>query len=206
MRRMLSLMTGLLLVLGLTAIPAAAHHGPDPNLPERNPHALGLPQQFWEQGTEIAAIRGEDGQPIEFNGFFLPAVLADDLDFPDAFWLVGRVGGEEGMLVAVRIEGLEPTGEFRDDIAITDLVNPITGLPVEEGTGPGEFMWIQIYPHAHHVILHEGTPRERCVDVANGRMLPHPNQHNAVDIGTPSHTTPGGFANAGHELRTGTCP
>ena len=141
-----------------------------------------------------------------FNGVFLPAVLADDLAFPDAFWLVARVGGEDGVLLGVRIEGFEPTGEFRDDVGIDNLVNPLTGMPVVEGTDPGQFMWIQLYPHAHHVILHEGTPRERCVDLANGRILRHPNQHNAVDLGRPSHLTDGGFANAGHELLIGTCP
>ena len=206
MRKTLAHIVGLALLLGLMATPAAAHHGPDTGLPERNPHALGVPQQFWEEGTEAAAILGADGQPIAFNGFFLPAVLADALAFPDGFWLVARVGGEDGVLLAGRIEGFESTGEFRDDVEIGDLVNPLTGEPVVEGTEPGQYMWIQTYPHAHHVVLHEGTPRERCVDLANGRILAHPNQHNAVDIGTPSQATPGGFANAGHEIRTGSCP
>ena len=213
MQRMIALLTSLLLALGLTAGAALAHHGPIDDGPPNNPHTLGVSQEFWEEGLEVGFILDDGGEFMPVDGlpeaWARPAVLdSDDLDFPAVFWLVVRIGGDDDDLRAIRFEWGVPTPEYgilesrEGDFDADDLIDPVTGDSTVEGTDPGEFVWLQSYPHPHSLILHEGTPRERCVDLANARDIGNPNQHNAVDIGQPGTRA---FANAGHVIVPATC-
>jgi len=204
-KRLLVATTSVLFAFAMLAGPALAHHKFG-ELPERNPHNLGIPQELWEEGTELAAILGSE--------FF--AVLDDDLTFDQVegifeFWVVFRVGEDDENLGAVWFENFEPTEEVQEGLSLDELlkeealVDPETGDPVVEGTDEGDFQWVLIYPHPHHIILHASTPRERCVDLANERDIGNPNQHNAVHIGTAGHETAEGFSNAGHQIHEGTC-
>jgi hypothetical protein len=208
MNRIVVLTSGLVLLLGLTAGSALAHHDGGANLPPNNPHSVGIPQFVWDEGAELLMILGEDGMPTEVF-----AVLGNDpdLDFAQGnFWLVGRIGGEGGDYFKLRLEGFVSTGEFEvidpdePDIAFVNPLDP-EEEPVVEGTEPGNYTYVLVYPHEHYVVLHAGTPQERCIDLANERVLNNPNQHNAVHIGAPGHETDAGFANAGHEIHAGTC-
>ena len=221
MQRMIALLTALLLALGLTAGAALAHHdlvGGPPN----NPHTLGVPQEFWEEGLEAAFILAADldGEP-EFHSvdelpppWARPAVVdpeahdSVELDFPEVFWLVVRIGADDADLRAIRFELGVPTPEYgilesrADDFDADDVIDAETEEPTVEGDQEGDFMWLQSYPHPHSLILHEGTPRERCVDLANARDIGNPNQHNAMHIGQPGTRA---FANAGHVIVPATC-
>ena len=215
MQRMIALLTSLLLALGLTAGAALAHHGPIVDGPPNNPHTLGLPQEFWEEGLEVGFILDDDGEFIPVPGvpdFFRPAALPDDtaglpLNFPDAYWLVFRIGGDDDDLRALRLEEGEPAPEHGfleapDDFTAGDLIDPDTEASTAEGTDAGDFVWVQAYPHPHSLILHAGTERARCVDLANARDIRTPNQHNAMHIGQPGTRA---FANAGHMIVPMTC-
>ncbi len=226
MKRLIAPLTTLLLALGLTAGPALAHHGPIVDGPPNNPHTAGIPQEFWEEGLEAGFILDEDGDFIDAGApfeFFVPVTLPDgfegrELNLNDGnFWLVFRIGGEGDPddLRALRFEGWEPDfaagfpSSLDDDFDEGDLVAGDTGLSTEEFVEEppeGKFVWVQSYPHPHSIILHADTERERCVDLANGRDIGNPNQHNGMHIGRPGQDTPGtGFANAGHMIAPMTC-
>lgn len=227
MQRFIALLATLLLALGLTAGSALAHHGPIIDGPPNNPHTSGIPQEFWEEGLEGGVILDEDGNFIPVPeapfDFFVPVVLpagTEDRDLDLAagnFWLVFRIGGEGDPddLRALRFEGWEPDfdagflSSLAGDFDGSDLVAADTEEPTKEFVAPppeGKFVWVLFYPHPHSIILHFGTDRERCVDLANEQDIGHPNQHNGMHIGRAGQDTPGtGFANAGHMIVPMTC-
>ncbi len=195
MRRILTATIGLLLAIGLTAGSTVAHHDGEGNLPPNNPHSFGIPQEFWDAGIELFVV-----------GFDCPvfpcfAVLDDGIDWESGnFWIPVRVGGPEGQYFAVKLQNwishdIAPI----EDINEIDLYHPTSGDPVTD------WDYIQFYPHPHALVLNAGTSQERCIDLAGGQSLSNPNQHNNMHVGAPSHTTPGGFQKAGHEIHYFSC-
>jgi hypothetical protein len=196
-KRLPLLVAALLLGPGLLAGTASAHHDGLGELPDLNPHAFGIPQELWDDGVEQVV----DGQA--------PVVLSGEgliLDVPDDFWTLFRVGGDDGFYLGLRLVHGLAVGEvlLPDELhALLDdgeveLVNVDTGAPVEFGV----WDYLLVYPHPHYLLLHAGTPRERCQDLSSGQLLASANYHNAVHIGAPGGHA---FLNAGHEIHAGTC-
>jgi hypothetical protein len=223
-KRLLVTTLSMLFGLGIAVGPALAHHDGLAEFPPRNPHAFGVPQELWDAGVEGGVILDGEGVPVPATeagadpGFaeefpFVPVSIADGLNWEDGnFWFVLQIGVLDPDVPvhfdAIRVEEWAFIPQIYsihvgEPITPDDLVDPSKDDGVTEADG--DFFWILLYPHEHHIILNEGTPRERCVDLANQQTLTNPNQHNAVHIGTPGQTTPHGFANAGHEIHVGTC-
>jgi hypothetical protein len=221
--RLLVTIFSMLLGFVMSVGPALAHHDGLAEFPPRNPPAFGVPQVLWDAGVQGGVILDEEGAPVpaaeagapphfaeEFP--FVPVAIADGLEWEDGnFWFVLRIGVLDPDVPihfdAIRVEDWTFVPQIYsihvgDVIPEDALVDPRTGQDASE---TGDFFWLLLYPHEHHIVLNEGTPRERCVDLANEQFLANPNQHNAVHIGTPGHATPHGFANAGHEIHVGTC-
>lgn len=221
-KRLLVMITATLFALGVLAAPAAAHHDGFGELPERNPHAQGLPQELWDVGVEVGVFpTGEEDPPFELAAAhgapeefaaefpFVPVSIGEDLDWEEgSFWIVLHIGvlTEEQGFDAIKIEDWAFTATLHsqmspdDPIESGDLVDPRTGDSIDFET---DFVWFLVYPHEHHLILHADTPRERCLDLSAGRVLPPVNQHNAVHIGVPGTQA---FPRAGHEIHPGPCP
>jgi hypothetical protein len=203
MRKHAAISIAIILMLALSASAAFAHHDGEGNLPENNPHSAGVPELLWDAGTDALVITDEQDNPTG-----IPVVLdLEPLEFDDQnYWFIFRIGdGEEAGHVASRFEGGLPTGDvlwdYQGDLTTDDFVNARTGVSVSTE----DYIHVEQFPHEHHLVLHAGTDRERCVDLANEQELNNPNQHNAVHIGAPSQHTSAGFANAGHEIRFFTC-